>query len=729
MTGVEATLPRAPGLFTVNVPPEMSSVPSCLARARFTRSSILRARPTMFSSSAPRMTGTIRAPSSRSTATPTLTCLRSTILSPSHTELRTGCSLRASTAALTMNGRYVSLTPSRSAKAAFSFSRSAARPVMSTSTSVQACGISALLTAMRFAIVRRMLVSSTTRSPSWTATRSVSVAAAAGTVSRSVARPSIKLSMSFLVTRPPVPVPEISEMSTSCSSASLLTTGEERRNLSVSASSSVPWPLPALRQPRASATARCFSPFCTAGWASVSATGHSSVRASSATSSLGVASAEGDSSPSTATSTISVPTSTVVPSETRSFSILPATGEGSSALTLSVSTSARGSSFSTSSPSALSQRVIVPSVTLSPRWGLVTGVATSPPPVLLLDRPRGDVGGHAGRDRVVAVAVFVETDDSETRLNLPADLIFQRVAELERLAPLDLPRHVFFALARRVRVGECIPHAQLAAVIHELQVEDIDSGVEEPGQKIPPTAQHAERLHPHRAYLGGEEVRDGVEDEVEALVRKQREVSHIPLDRSQVEPLALGDQAVLCQLPRRVVQHGDVRARRREYRGLLPAARSEAEDIRALEVREPVLRDRFGLREQDLPPALTGGLDDVGADRDGPLVAALDLSVPGFPVVVPDAHLVAGKLEHRRLYLLLTRDEEVHHRLGERRSRDVRRPEAHDGSVEPLERLPRDDGRDLPGYRSRQVRLRDDQELASLFRRVEYCLPVQRVER
>jgi hypothetical protein len=43
----------------------------------------------------------------------------------------------------------------------------------------------------------------------------------------------------------------------------------------------------------------------------------------------------------------------------------------------------------------------------------------------------------------------------------------------------------------------------------------------------------------------------------------------------------------------------------------------------------------------------------------------------------------------------LTRDEEVHHRLGERRSRDVRRPEAHDWPIEPLERLPRDDGRDL----------------------------------
>jgi hypothetical protein len=75
-------------------------------------------------------------------------------------------------------------------------------------------------------------------------------------------------------------------------------------------------------------------------------------------------------------SAISVPTSTVSPSEIRSFSIFPANGEGSSELTLSVSISQRGSSFSTSSPSALSQRAIVPSVTLSPSWGIVTGVAT-----------------------------------------------------------------------------------------------------------------------------------------------------------------------------------------------------------------------------------------------------------------------------------------------------------------------------------------------------------------
>src|SRR5215208_3449563 len=181
--------------------------------------------------------------------------------------------------------------------------------------------------------------------------------------------------MSFLVTRPPVPVPGISAISTPCSSAIRRTTGEERVRRSVSASSISPRPLPSLS---ARATASCLSVSCAAGWASVPEAGNSSVGASAATFSCGGASAAGE-SPSSATSAISVPTSTFEPSETRNFSIVPATGEGNSALTLSVSTSARGSSISTSSPSDLSQRVIVPSVTLSPSCGIVTGLATAPP--------------------------------------------------------------------------------------------------------------------------------------------------------------------------------------------------------------------------------------------------------------------------------------------------------------------------------------------------------------
>jgi hypothetical protein len=50
----------------------------------------------------------------------------------------------------------------------------------------------------------------------------------------------------------------------------------------------------------------------------------------------------------------------------------PAAGAGISVSTLSVETSSSGSSAWTSSPSCLSQRVTVPSDTLSPRRGIVT---------------------------------------------------------------------------------------------------------------------------------------------------------------------------------------------------------------------------------------------------------------------------------------------------------------------------------------------------------------------
>lgn len=51
---------------------------------------------------------------------------------------------------------------------------------------------------------------------------------------------------------------------------------------------------------------------------------------------------------------------------------MPEAGAGISVSTLSVETSSNGSSASTRSPSAFSQRVTVPSVTLSPSAGRVT---------------------------------------------------------------------------------------------------------------------------------------------------------------------------------------------------------------------------------------------------------------------------------------------------------------------------------------------------------------------
>ena len=75
-----------------------------------------------------------------------------------------------------------------------------------------------------------------------------------------------------------------------------------------------------------------------------------------------------------------VPTSTVSSSGTRISSRTPDAGEGTSVSTLSVATSSRGSSASTVSPTALSQEETVPSVTDSPRAGIVTSVPSAEPP-------------------------------------------------------------------------------------------------------------------------------------------------------------------------------------------------------------------------------------------------------------------------------------------------------------------------------------------------------------
>src|SRR5215217_3387726 len=340
--------------------------------------------------------------------------------------------------------------------------------------------------------------------------------------------------MSFLVTRPPVPEPGTSAIFTLCSSARRRTTGEERVRRSVSASSISARPLP----PLGGVSVAGLSSSAT-GWASVSAAGNSSVGAASAMFSCGGASVAGE-SPSAATSAISVPTSTVVPSETRNFSILPATGEGSSAFTLSVSTSARGSSISTSSPSAFSQRVMVPSVTLSPSCGIVTGLATGSSCLLRFDRPRGDEGGHKGGDRIVAITIFVEAGDQESRLRLAPDLLLQRVAELERLFPLYLPPHLFLALAGCIGIGQSVPDPDLIRVIGELEVEDVDRGVEETGKQGATASQHAEGLVPDGPDLGDEQVGDGMEDEVEARVSEGREVPHVTLEGLEIEQLSLG---------------------------------------------------------------------------------------------------------------------------------------------------------------------------------------------
>src|SRR2546425_1073326 len=73
---------------------------------------------------------------------------------------------------------------------------------------------------------------------------------------------------------------------------------------------------------------------------------------------------------------------------------VPDAGDGISVSTLSVDTSRSGSSASTCSPSFLSQRVTVPSVTLSPSCGMVTETG------MVLATPQSGGGRCSGRWKV-----------------------------------------------------------------------------------------------------------------------------------------------------------------------------------------------------------------------------------------------------------------------------------------------------------------------------------------
>ncbi len=73
-----------------------------------------------------------------------------------------------------------------------------------------------------------------------------------------------------------------------------------------------------------------------------------------------------------AISASTAPTSTVSPSPARILTRVPATGEGTSASTLSVEISTSVSSIATSSPSCLCHSSTVPSATESPMAGMTT---------------------------------------------------------------------------------------------------------------------------------------------------------------------------------------------------------------------------------------------------------------------------------------------------------------------------------------------------------------------
>ena len=119
--------------------------------------------------------------------------------------------------------------------------------------------------------------------------------------------------------------------------------------------------------------------------ADASSSGASSASSAESASSSSPPPSDSEESPTMASS---APTSTVSSSLTLISSRVPATGEGISVSTLSVETSSSASSTSTESPGCFSHRVTVPSVTLSPSCGSLTGVAIGVCPVFSSVRER-----------------------------------------------------------------------------------------------------------------------------------------------------------------------------------------------------------------------------------------------------------------------------------------------------------------------------------------------------
>ena len=174
---------------------------------------------------------------------------------------------------------------------------------------------------------------------------------------------AMKASMSFFVTRPPVPVPATAFGSMLCSKAMRATTGETNVR-----------PFPAADPGVTAAGGLCGSePLATTDGGS-GATAADSVISGSSVLGSGAMAGSATPEPAGAITASTVPTSTVSPSATRISATMPSPGLGISVSTLSVEISSNASSWAIASPGCLSHFVIVPSETETPIWGITTSI-------------------------------------------------------------------------------------------------------------------------------------------------------------------------------------------------------------------------------------------------------------------------------------------------------------------------------------------------------------------
>lgn len=97
-----------------------------------------------------------------------------------------------------------------------------------------------------------------------------------------------------------------------------------------------------------------------------------------------------------------------------------------------------------------------------------------------------------------------------------------------------------------------------------------------------------------------------MEDHIEAVVGEGVQIAHVALHRTQLQSITCRDPAVLLELAIGQIEHGHLRAGRRQHRCLLATARGQAQDAAAAHITEPVQRQR-ARGQVHLPAAIARG--------------------------------------------------------------------------------------------------------------------------
>src|SRR5260221_1925143 len=273
--------------------------------------------------------------------------------SPEISALTAGISFSAAMQAFTKNDMKPSFTPCFFSKPSLYWSRSAITALMSTSLKVvsMAAVFCASLRRSAIRLRRRVMRTRSSRGPD---SRAIAGAEGVGCTAGAEVPWAMAVSTSPLVSLPSLPVAAIVAGSSLFSATSLRAAGPDRSMLDAAAA----------------------AVGAGVGGAGVGGTG--AVGAATAAPLLGLVAWAGlaaDLAPASPIRPSRPPTTTLAPSSAAISAIVPAAGEGTSRVTLSVSSSTSASSTATVSPIFFSHRATVASVIDSPRVGTLISVA------------------------------------------------------------------------------------------------------------------------------------------------------------------------------------------------------------------------------------------------------------------------------------------------------------------------------------------------------------------